>query len=388
MRYRELLELYKKGELTEQEAEKVRTDIERQEAITDYLLEVEEVFDLSLSEDFLKERTLSDSEDFVKVINRSIRKAFRKLGVIILVMALIMILFIQFALPQIVSLFYYNPGKIIGEEEYRTTKQIELDMAIYTSLMLPGYYRDVVNVTDRGYGNYDINIAQSVSYNGRFSDISGKIEKGRLTLYNNNVLRRPHMNIFGCSEILSETRDSYVTDQPLSELTDPVDYLTVSMNPADKYVVFVTLNRQMPYEDFIAWTKKEEIPGLLWCAPCTRASGPPQNLGFYYDFLYGAAMGWDRDAYPNLFFDTDKGIDIDKESTVRSHFTSQLRYLASREAFCKMLEIYPEELSAAADYVEENGLRIYGFVTLVNKEQAEQIEKSNEVFQISAEELI
>ena len=130
MRYRELLELYKKGELTEQEAEKVRTDIERQEAITDYLLEVDEVFDLSLSEDFLKERTLSVSEDFVKVINRSIRKAFRKLGVIILVMALIMILFIQFALPQIVSLFYYNPGKIISEEEYRTTKQIELDMAI------------------------------------------------------------------------------------------------------------------------------------------------------------------------------------------------------------------------------------------------------------------
>lgn len=215
MRYRELLELYKKGELTEQEAEKVRTDIERQEAITDYLLEVDEVFDLSLSEDFLKERTLSDSEDFVKVINRSIRKAFRKLGVIILVMALIMILFIQFALPQIVSLFYYNPGKIISEEEYRTTKQIELDMAIYTSLMLPGYYRDVVNVTDRGYGNYDINIPQSVSYNGRFSDISGKIEKGRLTLYNNNVLRRPHMNIFGWSEILSETRDSYVTDLSL-----------------------------------------------------------------------------------------------------------------------------------------------------------------------------
>lgn len=194
------------------------------------------------------------------------------------------------------------------------------------------------------------------------------------------------MNIFGWSEILSETRDSYVTDQPLSELTDPVDYLTVSMNPADKYVVFVTLNRQMPYEDFIAWTKKEEIPGLLWCAPCTRASGYPQNLGFYYDFLYGTDMGWDRDAYPNLFFDTDKG--IDKESTMLSHFTSQLRYLASREEFCKMLEIYPEELSAAADYVEENGLRIYGFVTLVNKEQAEQIEKSNEVFQISAEELI
>ena len=71
MRYRELLELYKKGELAEQEAEKVRTDIERQEAITDYLLEVEEVFDISLPEDFSQERALSDSEDFAKTINSS-----------------------------------------------------------------------------------------------------------------------------------------------------------------------------------------------------------------------------------------------------------------------------------------------------------------------------
>ena len=342
MTYRELLALYKKGELAEPEAAKVRSDIERQEAIAEYLCDAEEIFDIELPEDFSQ----SESEDFAKTINRSIKRAFRKLGIIVLVLALIMVLFVQFALPNIVSSFYYNPGKIVGTKEYRITNQMELNMAVYTSLMLPGYYRDMVSVTDRGYGNYDINIAQSVSFNNRFSDVSGKIEKGQ-----------------------SEYGDN-------------------AMNPASKYVVFVTLNQQMDYEDFIAWSEKEGIPGLFWCTPCTSESGYPQNLGFYYDFMYGVDMPWDKETYPDLFLDIGTDKDIDKEHTMLSHFTSQLRYLAAQEDFCEMISLTPGELSDAADYVEENGLRIYGFATLVNKEQAERIEKSENVFRISAQELI
>ncbi len=386
MTYRELLKLYKKGTLAENDAAKVRSDIERQEAISEYLLEAEEVFDIDFPEDFAKDAAVTDSENFAKAINRSIAKAFRKLAVTVLILALIMVLFIQFALPEIVSLFYYNPDKILAEGEYRTTKQIELDMAVYTSLMLPGYYRDTVSVTDKGYGNYDINIAQSVSYNNRFSDVSGKIEKGKMTLYNNNVLRRPPSNIFTWYDIRSEQRDSFITDRPLSDFLNRSEYGDNAMNPASKYVVFVTLNQQMDYEDFIAWSEKEGIPGLLWCTPCTGESGYPQNLGFYYDFMYGVDMPWDKETYPDLFLETDK--DIDKESTMVSHFTCQLRYLAAQKDFCEMIPVTPDELSDAADYVEENGLRIYGFATLVNKEQAERIEKSENVFRISAQELI
>lgn len=384
MTYRELLALYKKGELAEPEAAKVRSDIERQEAIAEYLCDAEEIFDIELPEDFSQ----SESEDFAKTINRSIKRAFRKLGIIVLVLALIMVLFVQFALPNIVSSFYYNPGKIVGTKEYRITNQMELDMAVYTSLMLPGYYRDMVSVTDRGYGNYDINIAQSVSFNNRFSDVSGKIEKGQLTLYNNNVLRRPPSNIFTWYDIRSEQRDSFITDQPLSDFLNRSEYGDNAMNPASKYVVFVTLNQQMDYEDFIAWSKKEEIPGLFWCTPCTSESGYPQNLGFYYDFMYGVDMPWDKETYPDLFLDIGTDKDIDKERTMLSHFTSQLRYLAAQEDFCEMISLTPGELNDAADYVEENGLRIYGFATLVNKEQAERIEKSENVFRISAQELI
>ena len=43
MTYRELLELYKTGELELEQRKKVEKDIERQEAISDYLYEQEDI---------------------------------------------------------------------------------------------------------------------------------------------------------------------------------------------------------------------------------------------------------------------------------------------------------------------------------------------------------
>ena len=48
MRYRELLELYRKKELGEQEREMVEQDIEKHEAISEYLFEREESDTLNL----------------------------------------------------------------------------------------------------------------------------------------------------------------------------------------------------------------------------------------------------------------------------------------------------------------------------------------------------
>ena len=48
MRYHELIELYKKKELSEQERQRVEQDIERQEAISEYLFEREEQETLEL----------------------------------------------------------------------------------------------------------------------------------------------------------------------------------------------------------------------------------------------------------------------------------------------------------------------------------------------------
>ena len=51
MRYRELLELYRKKELGEQEREMIEQEIEKHEAISEYLFEREESDTLIFGED-------------------------------------------------------------------------------------------------------------------------------------------------------------------------------------------------------------------------------------------------------------------------------------------------------------------------------------------------
>ena len=166
MKYHELLELYKKKELSEEQREMVEQDIERYEAISEYLFEKEEENILQDSGEIqyesgmqLTKKEKNAADDFTKRVNRAIRRAFLKMGAAVCAVTLVVVLLILFVLPNIVSNFYYDPGRIVSENNYGgTTNQMSLDLAVYTELALPGTYRDDVQVEDRGYGNYNITI--------------------------------------------------------------------------------------------------------------------------------------------------------------------------------------------------------------------------------------
>lgn len=410
MKYRKLLELYKAGQLTEAQSRTIEDDIEKQEAISEYLAEAEEALEIELPE--ISED--SSAADFAKEIQRSIRKAFLKLGIVILSLTLIITLFIQFALPDIVSSFYYQPDQIIGKTEFSETNRISSDIAVYTELAIPGYQRDTVRVTDRGYGNYDITINQTSTLTNRFSDLSGKIEKGKLTLYSNSFLRPPAVNTFGWFDAnRTDESSKFSAKKKLSEILPAADVKNdrsisrdevSKMNSGDLYLAYITLDRQMPYEDFIRWTTEHiSYTGNLWCAPRTSGSDYPANLGFYYNPSSSQDLSWDHKAYPNLFTwdtgsdmtDTDVDALRDKMGTedfMKTHFTSMLRYIADNDEFRGLLDSASLEISTdcnqAAEYVEKNGLLIYGFAAVVKKEDAQRILKADNTYSISVTELV
>ena len=63
-------------------------------------------------------------------------------------------------------------------------------------MFLPGNHRDQVNAVPRGYGEYDIVIPQTTSWTGRSTSVSGRLVRGKLTLYDNNILSRPIMQFY------------------------------------------------------------------------------------------------------------------------------------------------------------------------------------------------
>ena len=169
MKYRKLLEQYQKNLLDEGKKKQIEEDIEKHEAISEYLYTKEE--EIPELQELLEETEASQekgSESFAELVNRSIRRAFLKMGTAVLVSVLAVVLLVQFVLPRAISFFYYDPGKDIGGG----ANQMSLDMAVYSELFLPGKRRTNVTASAKGYGKYDVDIAQNVSYTGMFTTVS------------------------------------------------------------------------------------------------------------------------------------------------------------------------------------------------------------------------
>ena len=417
MKYHELLELYKKKELSGEQQEMVEQDIERHEAISEYLFEKEEEDILRASgempeesETQLTKKEKNASDDFTKRVNRAIRRAFLKMGAAVCAVTLVVVLLVLFVLPHVVSSFYYDPGRIVGESSYGgTTNQMSLDLAVYTELALPGAYRDNVQVEDRGYGNYDINIYQSVSRSGEFHHVAGRVEKNNLKMYDINLLNMPSSNIFGWFQMNMDRKDT-LTEQvengvgsfaytPESKEQSAEDLKLLDDNKY--YLAYVTLDKILPYNDFIEFAESCSERAIdIWCVPRTAEEsympiGRPANLGFYIQRGQSSMLEWNQEKYPDLilwsFDDTSEWDEAEEkikdETFAAEHFAVMLDYMSGQDEFLGMAgQQAGEKYAEAADYIRENGLQVYGFACTADKETLLELNAEEEVFGIRTEE--
>ena len=286
---------------------------------------------------------------------------------------------------------------------------MSLDLAVYTELALPGTYRDDVQVEDRGYGNYDITIYQSVSRSGEFRHVAGRIEKNKLRLYDINLFNNPSANNFGWFQMNMDRKDT-LTEQlekgvgsfaytPESK-EQSAEYLE-ELDDNKLYLACVTLDKILSYDDFIRFTEKySEQMSDIWCVPRTAEDshmpiGRPANLGFYIQLGQSSMLEWDREKYPDLILwsfddpsDWDEAEEKIKDGTFAAeHFAVMLDYMSEQDEFLGMMrEQTGETYAEAADYIRENGLQIYGFACVANKETLLELNAEEEVFGIRTED--
>ena len=121
MSYREKIEQYKKHQLAEEEAIELESEIEKAEAISDYLAEQliddldGEFFSKDASEPTEaknpKEQETTSAKEFEIYVRKSIHRSFRKMGMAVGGVVLAVVLFVQFGMSPLMSAFYYNPTK-------------------------------------------------------------------------------------------------------------------------------------------------------------------------------------------------------------------------------------------------------------------------------------
>lgn len=399
MKYSELIEKYEKGELNETEAGEVERDIERHEAISDYLAEREDIPELEMlhSNGNKGEAAQNDgAADFTKKIKRQIRKAFLKAGLITGLLVLGIVFFCMYALPKIIERAYYDPTEKVGfsadqqgSEEMTGTNRLSMDISVYSELLLPGSFRQSASAESLGYGKYTVNIHQNFAHNGIFRDTAGVIDRGRLTLYDPNLLTMPVMNIFDTVKAgISGVGASFGG-------YDWYEDIISDMQPGDRKLTYVTFASPMDYDDAIAWCEENGV-NAEWGAICTGNEIKP---GVYYGArfaLSGVMEGYDREKYPYLTVysvanETDFSVtDYASKELMAKHITSLLRYFADNvkgmQLFSKDdLTSVAQGFRESADYIEANGFSVYGLAFMADAEKITELHGLESVAYMFAE---
>lgn len=418
MTYRELIELYKQGKLEEEKRREVEYDIEKQDAISEYLFDRDEIEMLdsikkennNLGQQIDEKSTRvdrSESKEFVKMINRSIRRAFIKMGVVVTALILIAVLFIQSGLPKLVASHYYNPNKSIGEY----TNQMSLDIAVYTELFVPGYRRDQVAVTDNGYGNYEFTIYQGWSGNGTFTDVSGKIIRNQLNFYNTNIIKRPAVNVFewanpdlvpsdSITEQIKQMKEKYGEDDAThfeySIIPEEAEETIKNLDENKTYNAYISFDRIMDYEEFVSFIEQYDDLYEIWCATVVSDNkerldvSDIGNVGFNYSNGGMHYIEWDREKYPDLqLWKEEGGVDdglLKTEEAAINHFTDMIQYMCDQQEFVKMIDDGCVN-SNMADYIKKNGIKLYGFQTMAEKKDLQKLIHAEEIYTIDIEEI-
>lgn len=364
MKFSELIKLYKEGELPQKERKMLEDEIEKFDAISNYLWEESEIPSLeglSIADNPEEsEAQKRQSEQFTKMINSAVRRIFAKTGIIVGSVVLAVVLAVIYILPNLVSSFYYDPNEVVAVSDYgNETTRMELDLGVYTELFIPCAHRNTVIAESEGYGEYSITIPQNVSYTGYFNTIVGRLEKGELTLYTPDLLKPPTGNAF----VLPE--DVYWNYYGMGAAGE-AEYAFAALNELDeneKYIAYFSLDKLWDYESFY-----EEFGEYSQWTAVYEGSYQSYMFGFSAG-LGGIVIDWDKEKYPMLSSLSNEGpFDFSDKENAKTHFLSMLYYLRDYPEIAEMFGNSLHDWDEVIEYIEQNELKTYGFALVGNKD--------------------
>lgn len=410
MNYREKIRLYQEGKLSEEEALEVKAWIEKQEAISDYLYDTSEIPELDAIDltGYDKEHEKQEENArFLALVQKSIRRTLLKMGTVVGIVVLILVLFVQFCLPHVVSEFYYDPEETAGVSPYSgmDTNRMGLDLSVYTELYYPLEHRNEARVEPMGYGTYQVVIPQVISFSGyKPHTVSGVLKRDRILFYDEDAFLTPAVNSFVYPEGVKGSFAYHYEDGekegPAGRRKEAKEEL--SRIPDQEYVKgFVSLNSRVDYKHFAKWIEEKGMDHHnIWCAVYTEGIDGrmiSEMTGFEMKGG-GLCIDWDRERYPHLSL-LDNGsteeIGLQDEEVMTEHFLSLLQYQMDHPEFAEIMANRGNGISGHITgsetydkmirYIEKEGLSTYGFAILATKEELLELWEDPEVSYIFTE---
>ena len=387
MTYRELLDLYRTGRLDQARRAELEAEIEKQEAIGEYLFDQSAIPDL---EDIPLPEPENEEGQFIALVQRSIRRAFLKMGLIVGAVVLALVLGTVFLLPHAVDQFYYDPNQVVdadAENPNLTTTRMSLDLGVYSELFLPGQRRNNAIATPQGCGVYDLTIPQNVSRTGVFRTFNGRLTRDELLFYDGDALRHPAGNAFRFPEELDKNPNS---NTPPWGSAEEARAELAALDDSGWYQGFISLNRVFSYADFLVWAEENKLDTSIWCAvPVTDEYGDLNRTLIGFNLGQGGmCLDWDQESYPHLSLLDNGNPDVDPRdpSVMEEHFLSMLKWTRDNPEFSEMMGTPVGHMPQfIMESVEREGLRVYGFSITAKKDELVELAENPDVGYVYAE---
>lgn len=350
------------------------------------LMRISDEYGITFDELIKKDRELIRSIDRSRRVARKSIIAFSTIGGILIVALLIKLM------PGLVSKLYYDPTQVVAtaiDAEGNTweSTRLDLDARVYSELYLPQLKYEYAESHPLGYGKYDFSLEESIRIEpSKAHEVSGRIERNHIQIYDPSEFRPADICF---------VRDVETDGDLLQEMK--ADLNTLDDN--ERYIAYITLNEDMDYEVACKWIDQYGT-GYPWALIVTQDDGYAESMGMYTDYI-GVSAAFDEKKYPYLLrcrapFMEDPYEDPPyKEEYAKKHFISMLQYQKDHPEFLKMVdgttvgieeEPIKEWTSNKIQYIERNGLKVYGFAVDATKEMLLNIVDSGKVCNIKTQE--
>ena len=427
MTFRELLEKYKNGTATEAERSLVEEELEKSEAIADYLAEGLEELEEGRGS---PSAASAEVRQVKRTVNRRLRRTALWAAAVVLAAALV----VQLVVNPLVSSFYYRPNaQTAGQNEVREEQvdfvidktsvvvdqtittvdngsDVEVDLSALYELMMPGLTPTNIQTEAEGFGRYTISYEAVDGLTGTAEPVTRKLGPGS---YGSEAQGR--WGDYTLS-MLDHTAPALNPEEDgrSNSATQAVEHLT--MLPETAFVAaWVHFPEDLTCVQFAKLADSYESGGsseifFRWVG--VRVSDWNASTGSLAQFLgvvpEDAAMEWQRvspswENYP--MFDYWQYLAEGGRSSfgdraymhtgalAEKHFKSVLAYAADRtEAVQALVGPIQEgklwDFGAAQSYIEENGVRIGGALVYSEPQALLRLYENGEIDNLSLEQVL
>lgn len=342
MTFRELLEKYKNQTATPEERKQVEAELEKYNALTEYLLE---------QDVDMEGEDLAGQQEELQKIDRSMKKRGRRIIAIAVVIACVVMGALTAFQPVISKVIWYDPTE---QDLQQYSYDISCHLAVLAELTMPEVQMESVMITEKGWGQYDLQVQQREWSSGEYLWEDGTVTRGKIQL-KSNVYQYSVINAF--SRGTAEFGNSVMTEsaEAKAALADLPEYMQME--------AYVSLGKDWTMEELENFAAQQD--GYLgWVGVRTS----PEDQQFL------PLMGFDADssgyiwenvdaAYP--FYELSMHEDVPLAEAWEKHFLALLQYSIDHGDFYARLNQSNDHGSTCQmvqEYVTENGVKTYGFL--------------------------